>query len=500
MKHVIPAALLLSMIAAPVLAQTAPPPHRAPRTPVSREVLTERKAPPREITGQALILDGERLKIDNYDLRLFGIVPPQLSASFGPQARAALDAVIAGQSVACRIRDRDHDGRLLANCRAANGLDPALELLKHGLAVAARGSIADTEYADPYVIAEQSAQNQKIGLWSMTAVSASPSISAVTETPKAEQPKPVEAKPVEIKPVEAKVDVKPADTQIKDVQPKTASAVMVPVKPASSVSANDVARTSQESTGFFARFQILIAGFLMLATAVGVIGAVTVSRRTEKRDEMKALAAALRGELLAARAVCLTRIKTVTTEEEDRAAAWPRIRSTLYQAYVGRLGWLGAELARQIASIYGLCSDYASYYANTGEAGTAGATPKRQALQSLVAHIDEVLPRLASIEQSGQRNTPNVYHPIAPANAPEINAAVPADAAVTSTAVAPENESKLWNVVRNLRERLVEPPAVVATEEPTGDYTASIEDDIEHLSFGTDDHDVTTPFKKLGGQ
>ena len=117
------------------------------------------------------------------------------------------------------------------------------------------------------------------------------------------------------------------------------------------------------STGFFERYQILIAGFLMLATALSIIGALWAQKRRDRLDEIKAVAAALRGELMAARGVCFGRIKSITTDAEDSAATWPRIRATLYQAYVGRLGLLGAELARQISSIYGQSSDYAALYA-----------------------------------------------------------------------------------------------------------------------------------------
>ena len=130
-------------------------------------------------------------------------------------------------------------------------------------------------------------------------------------------------------------------------------------------------------------------------------GRAVAERRRDRRDEMKAIAAALRGELLAARAVCQARLKT-WAESESKSAAWPRIRSTLYQAYVGRIGSLGAMLARQIASIYGQAVDYAAYY---NSASSEGLRPegvsKRQALQTLVQHIEEVLPKLAAIEQTG---------------------------------------------------------------------------------------------------
>jgi endonuclease YncB( thermonuclease family) len=413
-------ALALFFMASTAFAQEAPPPRSAPRISVNREILPGSVAPtPREthsnaasaatsvheVRGTATIIDGEKLHVGTMDIRLFGIVPPQLSANYGPQARAALDAMVAGQPVWCLLRERDHDGRVLATCHAANGLDLALELLRHGLAVTARGSLADTDIAAVYLASEQAAQTQKIGLWSpgpppATATTASSaadaakppvSIAALAATPLAATP----ASPLVT--VDAKKDVAPAAVS----STQAATTPVVPLVSASSLAPGDVMEVPEDSH-FFARYQILIAGFLMLATALGISCILAVQRWHERREEMKAVAAALRGELMAARAVCQTRLKSIVSEDDDIAAAWPRLRATLYQAYVGRLGWLGAELARQVASIYGQASDYAAYY-NTGDETRATTMPKRQALQMLSVHIDEVLPKLATIEQTGKR-------------------------------------------------------------------------------------------------
>jgi endonuclease YncB( thermonuclease family) len=500
MKKLVLALGLSCILAAPAFAQYAPAPRSAPRTPVSRETLEERRAAmTRDVTGPALVLDGEKLRIDEADLRLFGVVPPQLSASYGPQARAALDASIGGgQMIACHIRDRDHDGRLLATCRSANGVDPALDLLRRGLAVAARGSIANTELAAPYVMAEQQAQSEKVGLWSavVPAPVAAPAAAPAAASVAAAAPK-----------TDAVL------TKVPDVQPKIASAVMTPVKPAVNLVKQD-AQSAEESAGVFARYQILIAGFLMLVTTLSILGALAFHRHKERIDEMKALAAALRGELSGARAVCLTRVKNIGSEAEDAASTWPRIRSTLYQAYVGKLGWLGAELARQIASIYGQASDYASYYHNLSDSDAPQGMPKRQALQTLAAHIDEVLPRLAGIEQTGLRSAPHVYavthgaqtersqmpKPVVPMITHDASAGEPAAEASPASAAA-SVEEKLRNVVRSLRDRLADvrhpaPPV----EEPMGDYTTIIEEDAERFSFASDEDDGVSSLNKIGRQ
>lgn len=480
-------AALLLMGVSVASAQIMPAPRTAPHTPVSREALAERRAATaRDVQGQAFVLDGEKLKIGEADIRLFGIVPPQLSASFGPQARATLDELMGGgQTVACHVRDRDRDGRLLATCRTANGADPALELLRRGLAVAARGSIAETELAQPYVSAEQAAQNAKTGLWSVV-----PPAAAVP-VPQPAQPVAAPA-PAVSTPAAPKIE---AHAEAPKEAAKTADAKT------NSVSYGAARADTHDDTGspgLFARYQILIAGGLMLATALSILGALAVFRAREKRDEMKALAAALRGELLAARAVCLTRMKSIANEQDDRSTAWPRIRSTLYQAYVGRLGFLGAELARQVASIYGQASDYASYYTNLTDTAPV-ATPKKQALQILVAHIDEVLPRLAGIEQTGHRAAYPVYAAATPNTMPEVPVAVRAASVPVPAAETPaapptlENlETRLRTVVRALRERFVETRSTQTTYEHGADYASLIEEDVERFGLSSDDDDTNS--------
>lgn len=395
--------MLVLLTSTAALAQEAPPPRRMPRTPVSRETLVETPAlTSRELQGPAIIIDGEKLRIGQMDIRLFGIVPPQLAASFGPQARSALDAAIGGQSVSCHIRDRDRDGRLLANCTNAAGVDLALDLLKRGLAVALRGSIGSTEFAAPYLAAEQAAQSHKIGIWSV-AVNA-PAASVVP-------PKP-EAAPVEdASKKEEKARADQAAQAKAATDAKAAAEAQANTKIAADILAqeaeaqkNEAAWAQSDEIGFFERYQILISGILMLATALCIAGALERQRIRDRRDETKALAAALRGELMAARGVCFGRAKSITSDAEDHTAAWPRIRTILYQAYVGRLGLLGAELARQVASVYGQSSDYAAIYSS---GGSLVEVSKKHALNMLIKRLDEVLPKLADVERTGKISVPS---------------------------------------------------------------------------------------------
>ena len=498
---------LVAVISSAAMAQEAPPPNKAPRTPVHRQTVVPNKEPipaNRQVQGAAMIMDAEKLRIGDTDLRLFGIVPPQLSASFGPQARAALDQIANGKEVTCQIRDRDREGRLLAVCKTPTSGDFAMELLQRGLAVTARGTLANTEFATPYIAAEMAAQEKRVGLWSVVV----PNPVAVPETPKVEAK--VEAPAPVVKP-EAKEEKKEekaaAKTKAEDAPVKAQPVAAIITKPAAEIAAPAAA---SHEPGFIARYQILIAGLLMLTTALSIIGTVVGYRRSEKRQEMRAIAAALRGELMAARAVCQARVKTIHSDEDDKAASWPRIRATLYQAYVGRIGWLGAELARQIASIYGQSSDYAAYY-NNGDESRAETSPKKVALETLIRHIEAILPRLAMIEETGRLRAPihapsrphmtSVAPVVTPATTPPSGTHAPAEPVAEGdiTAVAAPNSAPvaqatseeapatspipLWKAMRNFTRERIHLAQKDSMEDHLPDYSALIEEEIESVGF-----------------
>ena len=546
-----PAALAI-LLAAPALAQDyAPTPRASPRTPVNREFLNEgRGAVARDVQGQAVVIDGDKLKIGAADLRLFGVVPPSLSANFGPQARTLLDNLTTNQLTDCRVRDRDRDGRLLATCHTAAGADLALELLRRGLAVTARGSLAETELASVYLAAEQAAQAQHLGLWSATAPPPA-SAAAVNDSAKADlrvaaaeasaaslppSPAPaliVPASPPGLAPPPSPDELRREDKTAKALDARNLEKALAadPVTPPPAtaippVSVSQLGPGADEMTlppaGFFARYQILLACLLMLVTAAGILITLSFQRRSERREEMKAIAAALRGELMAMRAVCQTRLKMIGPDTDDHVITWPKLRSTLYQAYVGRIGALGAELARQIAAIYGQSSDYAAYYSSLDDARMT-ATPKKQALQMLCAYIEEVLPRLASIEQTGHRPqqfthpqnfmpeaprasrlpVPQTYRQPRPVPAiepqrsrsltvmPEAEASTavtpPAPpAAPPPASYVPGATAKLWDSLRHFARAQFGEKAMT-DEDGIGDYTSLIEQDMANLSFGDDE-------------
>jgi len=463
------------------LAQEAPVPRRSPRTPVNREALADRKpmvAPSSTVQGLATVIDSEKIRIGEIDVRLFGIVPPQLSASFGPQARAALDKLVTSQPISCTIRDRDQAGRFLATCHGTNNNDLAIELLRRGLAVTARGSLSSTDLAQPYMAAEQAAESQKLGLWSGVTPppATAPAAAVVVQAAPVATPAPVvEAKKEDKQPTKAET------IAVKAPAPAATSTVTFPDEEM------PLPIMVEQGSNFFTRYQLLITGMIILMTALSILGVIVYQRRQEKIDEMKAIAAALRGELTAARGVCLARLKTIKNEEEDKVATWPRIRVTLYQAYVGRLGWLGADLARKIASIYGQASDYAAYY-NSDDETKIEATPKRQALQTLINYIDEVLPKLEQIERTGARfSSAPPLNKAAPLVEKSITTgAMPASILETDSAIEPTAMASqpIWETLRRFTSEHFPKQKTEITTAEDYDYAAMVEEEMSHLTFG----------------
>jgi endonuclease YncB( thermonuclease family) len=126
-------------------------------TPVSANIMT----------GPAQVIDGDTLDMTGMRIRLVGIDAPEAGQSCtrsgeawacGAEATAALQEIIAGQSLTCTARGTDVYGRTLATCQTRI-LDLGREMVRRGLALALDDAAPDYEEA------ERLARSLRFGLW-----------------------------------------------------------------------------------------------------------------------------------------------------------------------------------------------------------------------------------------------------------------------------------------------------------------------------------------------
>lgn len=153
--------------------------EEAPRIPYREDIDVKATAPVEPVPAQAVgnrvevlsrsarTIDGDTLDINGVRVRFHGIDAPESGQTCiadgrrwrcGWQAASALAARISGQSVACRERDRDRYGRIVAVCRVG-GTDLNAWLVSEGWALAYR------RYSADYVEEEASARAAQRGIW-----------------------------------------------------------------------------------------------------------------------------------------------------------------------------------------------------------------------------------------------------------------------------------------------------------------------------------------------
>jgi len=122
----------------------------------------------KHLTGPAIVIDGDTIRVAGERVRLHGIDAPELDQTFwcqgmqlacGAMALAALEALTAGVKLRCEIIERDRYGRLVAKCFSSNGIDIGRRLVSAGWALAYR------RYSMDYVDAENEARKAKRGMW-----------------------------------------------------------------------------------------------------------------------------------------------------------------------------------------------------------------------------------------------------------------------------------------------------------------------------------------------
>lgn len=87
------------------------------------------------VTGSAYVVDGDTIKLQRIQVRLFGIDAPELHHPYGRIAKNALRKMCAGQTVNAEVLEKDDHGRTVAVCRLEDGRDLSAEMVKLGLAI-----------------------------------------------------------------------------------------------------------------------------------------------------------------------------------------------------------------------------------------------------------------------------------------------------------------------------------------------------------------------------
>lgn len=120
------------------------------------------------VTGSAVIVDGDTMRIGVEEIRIYGIDAPetaqrcQLPSGTWDCAGAAIDALAAmtaGRMVTCQGDERDQYGRLIARCATDGTADIGARLVSQGLAW------AFVKYSRAYVQLEAAPRAKRIGIW-----------------------------------------------------------------------------------------------------------------------------------------------------------------------------------------------------------------------------------------------------------------------------------------------------------------------------------------------
>jgi len=120
------------------------------------------------ITGAALILDGDTVKINQSRIRLHGIDAPEIAQSCwnnntqyrcGQEAKSYLKRLIDNQTIICKTINKDRYGRDVAKCFNDKGADINAAMVASGHA------IAYLYYSQDYLAQQVDAKSQKRGIW-----------------------------------------------------------------------------------------------------------------------------------------------------------------------------------------------------------------------------------------------------------------------------------------------------------------------------------------------
>jgi len=129
--------------------------------------LTSTNSFSKTIIGNARVIDGDTININNNKIRLHGIDAPETKQTCkldsvdwfcGKQSTEELKKIINNQSVECKVNDIDIYNRYVAIC-LVNELNLNQWMVKNGWAIAYR------YYSTDYIIEEKYARDNKLGIW-----------------------------------------------------------------------------------------------------------------------------------------------------------------------------------------------------------------------------------------------------------------------------------------------------------------------------------------------
>lgn len=121
-----------------------------------------------DISGYAMITDGDTIKINGTRVRFHGIDAPEIDQtcwidgrrySCGIEAKAFLSHIINNQPVNCFTENTDQYGRKIAQCYNYKNEDIEAQMVSAGMAV------AYTYYSYDYIVEETYARVNGTGFW-----------------------------------------------------------------------------------------------------------------------------------------------------------------------------------------------------------------------------------------------------------------------------------------------------------------------------------------------
>ena len=90
---------------------------------------------PVTILGKAYVIDGDSLRINGTEIRLFGVDAPEFNHPYGKTAKFAVMKLCKGQNIRAEVVCADVHGRTVAKCTLSDGRDVSAEMVRLGLAI-----------------------------------------------------------------------------------------------------------------------------------------------------------------------------------------------------------------------------------------------------------------------------------------------------------------------------------------------------------------------------